>query len=176
MNTLTSCRLRLRKLTSQDANFMVALVNDPQWLEHIGDHGVKTRQDALVYMQNGPQAMYRQHALGLLLVETLEEKTPLGLCGLLQRPHLPHPDLGFAFLPQYRRQGYAIEAAKAVLANAQHRNLTQTVLATTSVNNEKSIKLLTKLGFEFKEVVTALGSGEQTKLFELSLETGYLSY
>lgn len=171
MKVLTSPRLRLRKLTQKDAGFIVELLNDPDWFKYIGDHGVKNKQDALEYIKNGPQTMYQQHATGLLIVESLEHQTPIGLCGLLKRPTLPHPDLGFAFLPEYRKQGFALEAAKRVLSDALERNVNEKILAITSVDNEKSIHLLTKLGFNFKELINFSGAGDKTKLFELIMIT-----
>ena len=175
MNILTSSRLRLRQLTIKDADFIVELLNDSDWLKYIGDRGVKNMQDALVYIQQGPQTMYLQHEMGLLLVESVPQQTPIGLCGLLKRNELPHPDLGFAFLPQYRIKGFALEAAQLVLADAYDRKLTEKVLAITSVDNEKSINLLVKLGFSYRGLIDLTDNGEQTKLFEISVGTKKVS-
>ena len=170
MKILTSARLRLRKLTAKDAKFIVQLLNDSGWHRYIGDHGVKNTEDAIAYIKNGPQTMYKHHDIGLLLVESLEQKIPFGLCGLLKRPKLPFPDLGFAFLPEYRKQGYALEAAKLVLVDAFEQKENKKVLATTSIDNEKSINLLTKLGFVFNQFTDLAGGGVKSKLFELSAE------
>lgn len=169
MKGLSSPRLKLRKLTTKDADFIVELLNDPDWFRYIGDHGVKNKQDALEYIKNGPQTMYKQHGFGLLLVESLEAQTSIGLCGLLKRPTLPHPDLGFAFLPEYRKQGFALEAAKLVLSDALERKVNDKLLAITSVDNEKSIHLLTKLGFSFRGLIDLTDSSDKTKLFELKI-------
>ena len=166
MKALASSRLKLRKLTTKDADFIVELLNDPDWLRYIGDRGVKNEQDAITYIQQGPQAMYQQYGTGLLLVESLAHQQPVGLCGLLKRTELLHPDLGFAFLPLYRKQGFALEAAKLVLADVCERKLSEKVLAITSVDNEKSINLLDKLGFDFKGLVDLTEGAEETKLFE----------
>jgi ribosomal-protein-alanine N-acetyltransferase len=71
VKTLSSSMLRLRKLTIEDATFIVQLLNDPDWLKYIGDREVKNVRDAVVYIQQGPQAMYQQYGMGLLLVESL---------------------------------------------------------------------------------------------------------
>ena len=112
--------------------------------------------------------MYQQYDTGLLLVESLAHQKPLGLCGLIKRVELPQPALGFAFLPQYRKQGFALESAKLVLAELCERKLTEKVLAFTSTDSENSINLLKKLGFCFKELTKlADNSKDQIKLFEL---------
>lgn len=167
MKTLISSRLKLRKLTQEDAGFIVELLNDPDWHKYIGDRGVKNLQDALVYIQQGSQRIYQQHAIGLLVVDSLIHQQPVGLCGLLKRIELPHPDLGFAFLPQYRGQGFALEAAKLVLADAFERKITKNVSAITSLNNEKSTKLLYKLGFTFIGLTHLIKNLEEVRLFEL---------
>jgi len=170
MKVLTSPRLKLRKLVLNDAEFIVELLTDPDSLKYIGDRGVKNVEDAVAYIQQGPQSMYQQHDFGLLLVESLKYQTSMGLCGLLKRPELPFPDLGFAFLPEYRKQGLASEAAKLVLADAYQRQVVQKVLAITSLDNHKSIHLLEKLGFNYKELIRLKDSPDETRLYELTSE------
>lgn len=170
MKALKSNRLTLRQLTIEDADFIVELMSDPDWLKYIGDRGVRNKQDAITYIKQGPQTMYQQHGMGLLLVESLSPKVPLGLCGLLKRAGLTHPDLGFAFMPQYRKQGLAFEAAKLVLHDIDQQQLHSKILALTSLDNHKSINLLEKLGFSFKSIIRLEGSIDETRLFELSMK------
>jgi RimJ/RimL family protein N-acetyltransferase len=147
MQQIQTSRLRLRAITSKDAGFILKLVNDPDWLKYIGQRNIHTIEDAQNYIQSGPQLMYQQHGLGLMLVESTQQNAAIGLCGLLKRDELPHPDLGFAFLPEYRQQGFAQEAAEMVLIDALTRNLSPTILAITSADNKKSIQLLNRLNF-----------------------------
>ena len=170
MKDLTSRRLKLRKLTIKDTKFIVELLNDPDFLKYIGDRGVKNEQDAVVYIQQGPQTMYQQYGFGLLLVESVSLKIPIGLCGLLKREELPHPDLGFAFLPQYREKGLALDAARLVIADAYQRKVIQKVLGITSIDNHKSINLLKKLGFNDKGLIRLKDSLDEIRLYELSSE------
>ncbi|MEP1447920.1 MAG: GNAT family N-acetyltransferase [Paraglaciecola sp.] len=170
MNTLKSNRLTLRQLTIEDADFIKELMSDPDWLKYIGDRGVRNKQDAITYIEEGPQTMYQQHDMGLLLVESLSAKTPIGLCGLLKRAGLTHPDLGFAFMPEYRKQGLAFEAAKLVLEQIVQQQRHPKILALTSLDNHKSINLLEKLGFNFKSIIRLEGSIDETRLFELSMK------
>ena len=123
------------------------MVNDPQWLRFIGDKQVADLDGARRYIQDGPRTMYRQFGFGLNRVALKDQDTPIGICGLLQRESLPLPDLGFAFLPEYRHQGYAQEAADAILQHA-YLILQQTqVVAIVNPDNRPSINLLDKLGF-----------------------------
>ena len=71
----------------------------------------------------------------------------MGICGLVKRDALPVPDLGFAFMPAYRGQGYAHESALAVRDHATGKLGIRRLLAITSPANASSARLLEKLGF-----------------------------
>ena len=150
---IETSRLMLRWLELSDAEFIYQLVNDPQWLRFIGDKQVADLNGARRYIEDGPRAMYRQFGFGLNRVALKDNNTAIGICGLLQRESLPQADLGFAFLPEYRDQGYAREAADAILQHA-YLILCQTqVAAIVSPDNLSSIKLLDKLGFRIDKKI-----------------------
>jgi RimJ/RimL family protein N-acetyltransferase len=142
-----TARLRLRPLDEGDAQFALQLLNDPDFLAHIGDKGVRTREDARAYLCNGPLASYAAHGFGLWGVAPREGGALLGMCGLLQRDWLDAPDLGYAFLPAARGRGIAREAAEATLALARSRFAAAKVLAIVNPDNVASIRLLESVGF-----------------------------
>jgi RimJ/RimL family protein N-acetyltransferase len=144
---IETSRLQLRWLEFTDADLIYQLVNDPQWLRFIGDRQVADRDGARRYIEDGPCTMYRRSGFGLNRVALKDSDTPIGICGLLQRDSLPLPDLGFAFLPEYRRQGYALEAADAILQHAYLILQQIQVLAIVNRDNHPSTHLLDKLGF-----------------------------
>lgn len=146
-------RLVLRRLTTDDAQFMLELLNDPAFIEHIGDKGVRTVADAQAYLLSGPIASYGQFGYGLYRVELRESGERIGMCGLLKRESLPDTDIGFAYLPRFRSQGYALEAAAAVLDYARRTVGLKRILAIVSPANERSIRLLEKLGLSFERMV-----------------------
>jgi RimJ/RimL family protein N-acetyltransferase len=94
---------------------MRRLLNEPSWLEFIGDRGVRTEQDAREYLKNGALDSYERHGFGLWAVVVRGGESPVGICGLVKRDFLADVDLGFAFLPEFRGMGYAREAAVATL-------------------------------------------------------------
>lgn len=159
-------RLILRGLTVADAEFILALLNEPSFLRYIGDKKVRTAQDAEQYILNGPVASYERHDFGLCLVELKETHTPIGICGLLKRDELPDPDIGFAFLPDFWNKGFAFEAAAAIMKDARERLKLQRILAITNQDNEASIKLLQKLGFHIERLIKM--STDANELFLLS--------
>ena len=152
MIVLETERLILRHFNTDDAPFILTLLNEPAFLRYIGDKKVRTLDDARQYILNGPRASYERHGFGLCQVELKHTHAPIGMCGLLKRDELPDPDIGFAFLPDYRNKGFAFEAAAAVLKDARERLKLNRILAIVNPDNDASIKLLQKLGFTFERV------------------------
>src|SRR5512141_2744184 len=121
MKVLDTDRLTLRWLTADDAPFMLGLLNEPSFIENIGDRGVRTLEGAGEYLARGAVASYEQNGYGLYLVERKDGGVPVGICGLVKRPFLDDADVGFAFLPQYWSHGYAHESAAAIMRLARER-------------------------------------------------------
>ena len=165
MTVLETKRLSLRLFTTDDAEFILLLLNEPSFLRYIGDKKVRNLEDARQYILSGPVASYERNGFGLFLVELRESHTPIGMCGLLKREELPNPDIGFALLPAFWNKGLAFEAAAAVLRDARERLGHQRLLAITSLDNEASIKLLQRLGLRFESVIKLSDDREQVKLF-----------
>jgi RimJ/RimL family protein N-acetyltransferase len=158
-------RITLRRVASDDAAFIRTLLNEPSFLRHIGDKGVRTLDDARAYIAEGPQASYARFGFGLYLVELNASRVPIGLCGLLKRDELDDIDLGFAFLPAYWSQGYAAEAARAVLDHAREALGVARVVAIVSPGNDASIRLLGRLGFTFERMVRLHAGDAELRLF-----------
>lgn len=151
MQVFETERLRLRRFTTDDAAFILLLCNDPAWLQFIGDRGIHNQALAKNYLETGPIAMYARLGFGLWLVERKKDGVPLGMCGLLKRDSLQDVDIGYAFLPQHRGQGYAQEAVTATLFYGQTVLGLKRILAITSLDNDKSTQLLHKVGMTFLE-------------------------
>jgi RimJ/RimL family protein N-acetyltransferase len=163
---MTSNRLRIRRMEFRDAAFIIELLNEPAFFEHIGDRGVRTTDDAERYMLEGPMSSHKDHGFGLDLVELTSgpDSVPVGIAGLLQRPYFDKPDIGYAILRRHRRNGIGREACELVLQNAGKLGITE-VLAIVSPGNGASIALLEKLDFEFDNHIEIPGSEKSAQLF-----------
>jgi RimJ/RimL family protein N-acetyltransferase len=139
-------RLLLTHLDPADAAFILELLNEPSWLRFIGDKNVHSLDDARRYIENGPMAMYAAKGFGLYRVALKETDTPIGICGLIKRDTLPEPDIGFAFLPRAWGAGHAFEASLAVIEQGRREFGLVRLLAITDPDNERSIRLLERLG------------------------------
>ncbi len=162
---LETARLQLRMLSLDDAAFILRLLNEPSFIQNIGDRGVRTIDDAGAYIVKGPIASYEKFGFGLWIVETKSAGLPIGICGLLKRDVLDDVDIGYALLPEFWSQGYALESASAVLAYAREKFGSKRVLAVVNPDNQSSIRLLEKMGFEFERMVRLAEDAPEIKLF-----------
>ncbi len=166
---LETDRLRLTRLEAEDADFIVDLLNDPDWLRYIRDKNVFDRAGALRYLETGPWNNYREFGFGLLRVGLHDGDTPIGLCGLLKRETRDHVELGFALLPDFRGHGYASEAARAVLAQARERGDLERIEAIVTTDNHASRALLERLGFTPRETLEPAADRTRLEVYESNL-------
>jgi RimJ/RimL family protein N-acetyltransferase len=158
-------RLRIRELTVDDAEFILGLVNQPSFLDNIGDKGVRNLEDARTFILEGPWASHRDRGYGQFMVELEDGGEPIGVCGILYRDALEVSDVGCAFLPEYWRQGFAYEAACAVMDYGRRALGVETIVGLTCEDNIPSVKLLEKLGMQFKRMVKMSDDDPGTALY-----------
>ncbi len=162
-------RLQLRRLSVDDADFVLRLLNEPSFIQNIGDRGVRTLEGARAYILKGPVASYENFGFGLWMVETKSGATPIGICGLLKREVLEDVDIGYALLPEFWSQGYALESASAVMTYAREQLRATRVLAVVNAGNQSSIHLLEKMGFQFERMVRLSENAPEIKLFAVAV-------
>ncbi len=158
-------RLRLREFTLEDTKFIIELLNSPEWIRFIGDKNVKTEKQAKDYLKNGPIKSYLENGFGLFLVEKKDNKESIGMCGIIRRHNLENPDIGFAFLPDFNSNGYAYEITSATLMYAKNKLKIPKISAITLRDNEKSIRLLEKIGLHFIKTICLSNNEEELLLY-----------
>jgi len=165
LKVLETDRLILRRLSTDDAEFILQLLNEPSFLRFIGDKGVRTLRDARDYISNGPVDMYNRFGFGLYLTELKDGGVPIGICGLIKRDALEDVDIGFAFLPKFWAKGYAYESASAVMTYGKDVLGLRRIVAITSPDNHASAKLLEKLGLQFEHMIRLAEDAQDVRLF-----------
>src|SRR5215213_9907930 len=132
MKILETERLIIREIGESDDAFMLDLLNQPSFIKYIGDRHVRNLEQSRDFIENRYRASYRNNGFGLYAVELKENQTPVGICGFVRRDTLPDADIGFAFLPQFERKGYAFESASAVMEYGREVLGLRRVLAITT--------------------------------------------
>lgn len=166
---LETRRLYLRRVASDDVALMLAVWNDPAFIEHVGDRGVRTEAEAIAALEAGAFRLYKEYGYGPYKMVRKDDAASIGICGLFKRDNLVDPDIGFAVLPAYCGQGFAAEAAGAVVDHARDDLRIRTLAAIVSPGNRKSIGLIEKLGLSFSRMITMPGENEAIRLYEMSL-------
>lgn len=165
MSPILTPRLCLREFTLADASFVLQLLNDPDFIRFIADKGVRSIADAEAYLQAGPLASYATNGFGLWAVAHRQTGLLLGMCGLIRRPDVPHVDVGYAFMPQARGQGYAVEAAAAARAYGLDVLALPRVVGFIDPANHASAKVLQAIGLHSQGMVSLPGVDGDTELF-----------
>ena len=157
-------RLIIRHFQLEDAKFVVRLLNEKSFIRYIADKNVRTHIDAENYLLNGPFDSYQSFGFGLNLVALKNTGKPIGMCGLLKRPELDHPDIGYAFLSEFCGKGFAYEATSSIIDDGITTHSLQVILAVTLPENLSSNALLKKAGFNSIGKIDLYGS--QNNLYE----------
>ncbi len=172
MVKLESDRLSIRPISIIDAAFMLQLMNTAGWLEFIGDRNVKDRTAASNYILTRIIPSYHSYGFGLYLVLLKNKNTPIGICGLVKREGLDHPDLGFAVLPEYAGQGYTSEASETILNYADKQLEIPIIYGITTQLNIAAIRVLEKQGLRFQQTVQLPQDKNEFLLYAKALHKG----
>lgn len=165
MRILETDRLILRQFSTEDAEFILELVNEPSFIQNIGDRGVRTLEDARAYILRVAISSYEKNGFGLCLVELKDSGQAIGMCGLIKRDGLEDVDIGYAFLPKFWSKGYAREAALAVKDYARDVIGLKRLVAITDPENQGSIRVLEKIGLKYEKMVRLSEDDIELKLF-----------
>ncbi len=141
-------RLRLREVEPADVEVIHTYRLDPQYLEHYpqpGENRAETQafiDRCIAWAQERPRSKFQ------LAITALESGELMGNCGIRRAlPNAQCADLGYELAPKYWGRGFASEAAGAMLRLAFEDLELERVEAICVVANERSFRLLRRLGF-----------------------------
>jgi len=169
LNSITKVeteRLILVPPTEKDAAFIFELFNSPKWIAYIGDRNITSIDDAKRYLKEKILPQYQKLGFGAFTVIRKSDARKIGICGLYDREGLEGVDLGFAFLPEFEKKGYAFESANKLIAIAFEKFNLKSIKAITTKHNSSSRKLLAKLGFIQKGKIKLLDDSKEMLLYE----------
>ena len=165
MKVLETERLILRRIATDDAEVILELLNEPAFIRFVADRQVRTTAQAAEFIAAKMLPSYAEFGFGFYLVELKESRIPVGICGLIKRETLDDVDVGFSILERFWRNGYAYEAAQAVMEYGKRVLGLPRIVGVTAPDNESSTKLLEKLGLRFEKMIHLPGYGAESKLF-----------
>lgn len=165
IEVLQTERLILRRMTLDDAAFMLEALNEPSFIQNVADRGVRTAKDAADYIRTKIMPSYEQSGFGFYVVELKATGEPIGVCGIVKRETMEDVDVGYALLDRFSGYGYAYEAAAAVMEYGRTVHGLKRIVGFTAPGNHRSIKLLEKLGLRFEKMIQLPNVEGESKLF-----------
>lgn len=162
-------RLLLRPTSTEDAAFILALLNTPKWLRFVGDRNVGTVDEARTYIEERMLPQLRSHGYSNYTMIRKADNAKVGCCGLYDREGLEGVDIGFALLPEFEKKGYAYEGAREIMRAAREVFNIQIVKGITSKDHIASQSLLKKLGMVCQDTVILPDEEEELLVFVTDL-------
>lgn len=166
-NEINTERLILRPTNYDDVEFIIELLNTPKWLKYIGDRNVRTTKDAKEYIKTKILSQFDRLGYGNYTVIRKSDNKKVGTCGIYDREGLEGVDIGFGFLPEFEKQGYAFESSNKLLQVAINDFKIKLINAITLPSNKPSQKLLEKLGLKFVRVFCLPNDEDELMLYQI---------
>ena len=157
-------RTLMRKLIIDDAKSFYTLNLDKEVLKFTGDKPFKNLQEASGFLSNYYQ--YEKYGVGRLAVIDKETLKFIGWCGLKYCKEKKEYDIGFRFYKKYWNKGFATETAKKCLNIGFEKLKIDKIVGRAMKENIGSIKVLEKIGMEFKENINF--EGQEGVIYELT--------
>jgi ribosomal-protein-alanine N-acetyltransferase len=142
-------RTIMRKLTKEDAIDFYTLNLDEEVLKFTGDKPFEHLQAAIDFLTNYDQ--YAKYGVGRLAVIDKATLKFIGWCGLKYSQDKNEYDIGFRFYKNNWNKGFATETAKKCLDFGFSELKIEKIVGRAMKDNIGSIKVLEKIGMEFKE-------------------------
>ncbi|MCO4294091.1 GNAT family N-acetyltransferase [Solitalea sp. MAHUQ-68] len=141
---LTTERLTLRQLTTDDHKDILSLRSDPEINKYLNRQPSKTTEDAKNFIQTVNENIQKNNSVYWAITLT-NTKTFVGtICLFNFSNNKASCEIGYELLTKFQRQGIMKEAARTVI-NYVFQTLKFTkIVASTHKDNHHSIKLLTK--------------------------------
>lgn len=166
---LKTSRLRISPLKVTDADSLFFLSNEPGLtLFQISDYRMRSVEHAWVWIQE-KLAYLERNRIGTVGVYLDETGILIGLCALKYLGEEKNSDVEIMFRlsQRYWGQGYATELARALVDYAKIDLKVRRLVATVDPKNEKSKRVLEKIGFSFESVLKIQDLSEE--LYALNL-------
>lgn len=167
---ITTERLILRKIGQQDLEDLFEMDADPDVHKFIENKPVKSH-DEIVKVIELINQQYEENGVGRWAVVDKITHECLGWAGLKYfrqnlNNHINFYELGYRFKKKHWGKGYATESGKAIIRYGFSVLNAESLFAITHPENQDSVKVLRKLGFDLIEQFDY--EGDLTNWFELT--------
>lgn len=143
---------RLRETCVQDVDAFYEIYADPEITRYM-ENLYADREEEIAYTIDYIHNVYRFYEYGIWTIESIRTGEIIGRAGLNVREGYDIPELGFMVRRKYQGKKVATKVCGEVIRYAREELAFDTLQAFVNPDNEISIHLLKKLGFEVEEQV-----------------------
>ncbi len=143
MTDLHTARLVLREWRDSDIEPLAAVNADPEVMRYIAPPLTRERTEAFIEWQRG---VFAERGWGLWAVEVVADGALAGVVGLNEPGFRTGVEISWRLGHEHWNQGYATEAARAVLAFGFDELRLDEVVSFTTVANERSRRVMERIG------------------------------
>lgn len=143
-------RCKIREMTETDLDALYNIYEGKsitKYMEGLYEDREREREFIKSYITNA----YEFYGYGTWVIVNKENERLIGRVGFNLREGFDEPELGFVIAENYQRQGYAYECCSAVVEVGKKEYGFDKIQALVQKENEASLGLCKKLGFERKE-------------------------
>ena len=144
---LRTDRLIIRETTLDDVDEFYRIYKDPEMTRYM-EGLFEDPEDEKRYQKDYIEKVYGLMGFGVWTLVRAKDNTIIGRAGYSIRNGFDEIELGFLIGKEYQKQGYAYEACKAILEYGRDVLQLDHVQTLVKKENEVSIHLCRKLGFE----------------------------
>ena len=171
MTELRTSRLLLRRWRDDDLDALAAIYADPEVMRYIRDGSVRTREETAEHLTTMEQH-WNEHGFGLFAAEVRATGELAGWVGLAV-PHflpevLPTVEIGWRLGRSFWGAGLATEGAHAALRFGLVDRGLDRIVSIRQVDNERSGRVMEKLGLRFDRRTTVPGNGRRVDVFAIT--------
>lgn len=154
MITIQTERLTIRQFVESDLNDYYAIVGDPENAREAGFQYAHQKTDAAYLLRSAIK-----QGMVFAIVETLTQRV-IGSIGLYPRigkngeQEADAAEIGYVLNREYWGQGYMTEAGQALITTVFKHQLLTTIWASILEDNQRSKRVLEKLGFQYVDQFT----------------------
>ena len=157
-------RLRARRWRDDDLPSLMAVYGDAEAMRWVGDGEPITEAGCIEWLAV-TRRNYATRGYGMFAIELKRDGSVVGFCGIVHPGGQPEPEIKYALRRACWGQGFATEAATALLRHGREVLGLDRIIATTAPENEASHRVLLKAGMT-RGALRVDADGGRTQLFE----------
>ena len=150
MYVLETERLKFRQMEHKDVDLLMEIFADPIAMKYYPS--TLSREHAMKWIDWNIQS-YELHGIGLWICELKENGTFIGQCGIIPQvvDGQEEMEVGYLLARKHWGQGYATEAAKALIDFGFNELGLTRIIATIYHKNDPSMRVAERIGMKFEK-------------------------